>query len=185
MLAFLIRFTPIIKSIITLLFLLPFHAFGEAPKPASGNAKDNAYAAKVWTYMQKHNLVGENRIRSFPFTGSRPHGSIQEVVTTEAIIGKQKGRLIVKHNYGAKDGLTPESVYGTSQNNNYEALTIMYQREEGYDSDNNNWFWAEYTSDGSIINYQGKDLSGRSPLCIGCHTPLGGKDREILNGNKK
>ena len=185
MLVFSIRVTPIIKSIITIVLLFPFYTLADIPKPTSGTAEDNAYAAKVWIYMQKHNLVGENRIRSFPFIGSRPHGSIQEVVAIEAKIDGQAGRLVVKHNYGAKDGLTPESVYGSNQNNNYEALTVMFQREDGYDPSNNNWFWAEYTSEGSIINYQGKDLSGRSTLCIGCHTPLGGKDREVLNGNKK
>ena len=185
MLAYSIFFTPIIRSVISILLFLPFYALADTYKPTSGTAEDNAYAAKVWAYMQKHNLVGENRIRSFPFIGSRPHGSIQEVVTTEGEIEGKIGRLVVKHNYGAKDRLTPESVYGSNQNNNYEALTIMFQREDGYDPGNNNWFWAEYTSEGSIINYQGVDLSGRSSLCIGCHTPLGGKDREILNGNKK
>ncbi len=70
-------------------------------------------------------------------------------------------------------------------NENYEALTIMFQREEGYDPGNNDWFWAEYNPDGSILVYEGAHLSGRSPLCLGCHTPLGGKDREILNGTAK
>ena len=58
----------------------------------------------------------------------------------------------------------------------------MFQREEGYDAPNNNWFWAEYNADGSVFNYQGTNLSGRAPLCLGCHTALGGNDREVLNG---
>jgi len=152
---------------------------------SSGNDVDNAYAAKVWKYMADSKLIGENRQRSFPFVGSRPHGSIQEVITTEAVIDGQKGRLIVKHNYGAKEGLTAHKVYSDSQASNYEALTIMFKREKGYDAANNDWFWAEYKADGSIINYQGVDLSGRSPACLGCHIPLGGKDREILNGKAK
>jgi hypothetical protein len=149
----------------------------------SGTAADNAYAAKVWTYMKDNRLIGEKRMRSFPFVGSRPHGSIQEIITTEADINGQIGRLIVKHNYGAKEGLTPHDVYAADQASNYEALTVMFRRESGYDESNSDWFWAEYKADGSVINYQGVDLSGRSQLCLGCHTPLGGKDREILNGN--
>lgn len=164
--------------------LILFSATAQS-ETASGKAEDNAYAAKIWRYMEANQLIGDNRLRSYPFVGSRPHGSIQEVITTEAEIDGQKGRLIVKHNYGAKESLTPKKVYSANHDANYEALTIMFQREDGYDSSNNNWFWAEYKADGAIINYQGTDLSGRSQLCLGCHTPLGGKDKEILNGNGK
>ncbi len=156
-----------------------------AAEHSSGTAEDDAYAAKVWAYMVENNLVGNERIRSFPFTGSRPHGSIQEVITTEAEIDGHMGRLIVKHNYGADVDLTPKSVYAASEDQHYVALTIMFQREAGYDPANNEWFWAEYEADGAIINYEGKNLSGRAPLCLGCHTPLGGEDREILNGRAK
>jgi len=148
----------------------------------SGTPKDNAYAAKVWRYMTQNQLVGENRIRSFPFVGNRPHGSIQEIIATEATIDGHKGRLIVKHNYGASDELTVENVYASNQSKNYEALTVMFQREKGYDTANEDWFWAEYDSSGKVLVYQNAHLSGRSQLCLGCHTPLGGKDREILNG---
>ena len=150
-----------------------------------GSAIDDAYAARLWAYMVDNQLVGEERIRRFPFVGSRPHGSIQEVIAAEAEIDGHTGRLIVKHNYGANEELSPKSVYATSQNENYVALTIMFQREEGYDQSNNDWFWAEYSPDGSILVYQGAHLSGRAPLCLGCHTPLGGNDREILNGSAK
>jgi len=152
---------------------------------ASGTAVDDAYAAKLWAKMAEQRLIGDQRMRSFPFVGSRPHGSIQEVITTDATIDGHKGRLIVKHNYGGAEGLTPKSVYTAKQATNYVALTIMFQRERGYDEANNNWFWAEYNPDGSVLEYQGQHLSGRAPLCLGCHTPLGGADREILNGNGK
>lgn len=168
-----------------ILFLLPFHTMAEKAKVSSGKAVDNAYAAKVWQYMVNNKLVGDGRIRSYPFVGSRPHGSIQEVISTEVEIEAQKGKLIVKHNYGAKEELTPHKVYSDDQAANYVALTIMFQREKGYDTNNSDWFWAEYNPDGSIINYQGVDLSGRSEMCLGCHTPLGGKDREVLNGRSK
>lgn len=154
----------------------------------SGMPEDDAYAAKVWEYMVANKLVGDNRIRSYTFEGTRPHGSIQDVVIIQqADIDGHTGRLIVKHNYGSKDEekkLTPKEVYKGSQAENLEAVTIMFQREAGYDPDNNNWFWAEYKPDSSIIVYEGQRLSGRSPLCIGCHTALGGKDLEIINGKE-
>jgi hypothetical protein len=179
----LVKSTHPFLLIITL--LLSHHVSAQNADINSGTAKDNAYAAKVWQYMQQNKLVGDNRIRSYPFEGSRPHGSIQEVVATEANIAGHTGKLLVKHNYGAKDALTPHQVYSDQQAKNYVALTIMFQREKGYDKANNDWFWAEYNPDGSIINYQGVDLSGRSGMCIGCHAPLGGNDREILNGRAK
>lgn len=167
--------------------VISYSAFSIAAEsdPGSGRPVDDAYAAKVWAYMAENRLLGDGRIRSQPFEGSRPHGSIQEVIATEATIDGVAGRLIVKHNYGAKGGLTVKQVYSANQAENYEALTIMFQREEGYDSANSDWFWAEYNPDGSVLNYQGSNLSGRSPLCIGCHTALGGKDREVLNGNAR
>ena len=175
------------RSIIAviILFLLPFYSLAEKAETSSGKAVDNEYAAKVWQYMVKNKLIGDGRIRSYPFVGNRPHGSIQEVISTVAEIEGQKGKLIVKHNYGAKEELTPHKVYSDDQADNYVALTIMFQREKGYDSANSDWFWAEYYPDGNIINYQGVDLSGRSQMCLGCHTALGGKDREVLNGTSK
>ncbi|MCJ8321317.1 MAG: hypothetical protein MJK12_16885 [Colwellia sp.] len=174
-----------LKIAAIILFVFPFHTMAEKTEASSGKAVDNEYAAKVWQYMVINKLEGDGRIRSYPFVGSRPHGSIQEVISTEAIIEGEKGKLIVKHNYGAKEELTPHKVYSDEQAKNYVALTIMFQREKGYDTNNSDWFWAEYNPDGSIINYQGVDLSGRSEMCLGCHTPLGGKDREVLNGGSK
>jgi hypothetical protein len=42
------------------------------------------------------------------------------------------------------------------------AITVMYQRKEGYDPENNNWFWAKYKPDGSLDkNPKGMALAGR------------------------
>jgi hypothetical protein len=166
---------------------LPYSALSIADDHATsaGTPEDDAYAAKVWTYMEEYGLIGEGRVRSFPFVGSRPHGSIQELVVTEAVIDGHRGRLLVKHNYGAEEKLTPKSVYSAGPDKNMEPLAIMFQREDGYDDGNNNWFWAEYNADGTVFNYQGDNLSGRAPMCIACHTALGGSDREILNGSAK
>ena len=177
------NFKKVVGSVVCIAVLLM--SLTGVSDEGAGRPQDDAYAAKVWAYMMDHNLLGEGRMRSYPFEGSRPHGSIQEVLTTEASIDGHEGRLIVKHNYGAEEGLTVKQVYAATQEQNYVALTIMFQREKGYDSANSDWFWAEYNPDGSVLNYQGAQLSGRAPLCLGCHTPLGGEDREILNGRGK
>jgi len=59
--------------------------------------------------------------------------------------------IIVKENYnisGADTTLT--------------FLTVMLKKN-GYDADNNDWFWVKYNPDGSIA------VSGKVPGCIGCH----------------
>ncbi len=184
-------FKSFTQQLIVMLALMAFFFSQPAPLGAAESVKkagrpiDDAYAAKLWAYMGDNKLIGHDRMRSFPFVGLRPHGSIQEVITTNATIDGHLGRLIVKHNYGAKESLTPKQVYANPQGKNYEALTIMFQREKGYDSENNDWFWAEYNPDGSILVFQDVHLSGRAPACLGCHVPLGGKDREILNGPAK
>mgnify|MGYP001813306127 CR=1 FL=1 len=181
------RFNRKMGALIVIVAALSYPAFpvAAADKNEAGTAKDDAYAAKVWSYMLANGLVGEGRMRSFPFVGSRPHGSIQELIATEAVIDGQRGRLLIKHNYGAQEELTPASVYSSHPDQHNEPLAIMFQREKGYDPENNDWFWAEYNADGSVFNYQGANLSGRAPLCIGCHSARGGADREILNGSAK
>ncbi len=151
----------------------------------SGTSEDDAYAALVWKYMEENKFVGQDRMRSHPFVGNRPHGSIQESIATEAIIDGHKGRLIVKQNYGGKGKFTPKDVYSAGGNTHLEAITIMFRREKGYDPDHNDWFWAEYKPDSSIIVYDGERLVGRANLCTSCHAALGGNDREILNGNNR
>ncbi len=51
----------------------------------------------------------------------------------------------------------------------------MFQREEGYDADNRNWFWVKYLPDGSLDkNPAGMALAGMvgknaDAGCIACH----------------
>ena len=57
------------------------------------------------------------------------------------------------------------------------AITVMFKREDGYDAENKNWFWAKYLPDGSLDkNPKGMQLAGRvakgnaSGGCIACHS---------------
>ena len=60
----------------------------------------------------------------------------------------------------------------------------MLQREAGYDDDNDNWFWAKYAPDGSVMaNPKGMKLAGRVAKgmpagCISCH--LSAEDGDYL-----
>jgi len=65
----------------------------------------------------------------------------------------------------------------------------MYQRESGYDTDNQDWFWAKYNPDGSLYQkkVEGKimQMAGRiwkgktmeqNRGCLYCHASAGGGD---------
>ena len=62
----------------------------------------------------------------------------------------------------------------------------MYKRN-GYDRDNNDWFWVKFLPDGSLdSNPEGVKLAGRvakgmSAGCIACHKAAPGGDLVFNN----
>ena len=69
------------------------------------------------------------------------------------------------------------------------SYTVMFQRETGYDNDNQNWFWAKYKPDGTLfakkigekqVKVAGRFLKGKDQAdnrgCIYCHASAGGGD---------
>lgn len=150
-----------------------------------GNAEDVEYATKLWQIMLDQKLVGENSIKVRPFEGNEPHGTIQEVLATTTTVDGQSGRLLVKRNHGGKEDLSVEEVYDDPLAN-LAAITIMFKRESGYDTENQDWFWAKYLPSGELDkNPKGMQLAGRVAKgadqgCIACHTALGGADLETL-----
>ncbi len=145
-----------------------------------GGDEDQAYAAQVWQAMVSMNLAGDNMIHAFPYEGTDPHGMMLETFYLNASIGGHSGALIVKRNYGP-EGVTGDEALG-DPGTHLGAVTIMFQREDGYDPDNNNWFWAKYLPDGSLDkNPAGMALAGMvgkdaDAGCIACHVNAGGED---------
>lgn len=159
-------------------------AIGASHAPFGGD-EDTAYATTLWQVMEAASLVGDNSIKVQPFEGNEPHGSIQEVLSTSATINGHTGRLLVKRNHGGKEDLTVEDVYD-NPTQYLAAITVMFKREDGYDSENQNWFWAKYLPSGELDkNPKGMQLAGRVAKgmdqgCIACHTAAGGEDLETL-----
>ena len=139
-----------------------------------GSDEDAAFAALIWQAMDAANLVGDNMIRSVPYGGVNPHGKMLETFYTTATIGDHTGNLIIKRNFGP-EGVTADQVLA-EPGKHLGAITVMYQREEGYDPDNQNWFWVKYLPDGSIDkNPKGMMLAGMVAKgadvgCIPCHS---------------
>lgn len=145
-----------------------------------GNKEEVNYAADLWKSMEAINMVGDGMIRSFPYEGVAPHGMMLETFYTKATVGDHTGTLLVKRNFGP-EGVDEEQVLA-EPGKHLGAITVMFKREAGYDSDNNDWFWAKYLPDGSLDkNPKGMQLAGRvakgaTKGCIACHSGAPGGD---------
>ncbi len=156
--------------------------------PVFGTNDDIDYAGKIWNVMEAERLVGENEVELKPFFGGAPpHGMILELVYRSIPVNSHDGVIVVKKNYDGV-GATVESVTG-NRSKYLSSITIMYQRESGYDNENQNWFWAKYNPDGSLFqkNIEGKvtQMAGRiwkgksadqNRGCLYCHRSAGGGD---------
>ena len=142
--------------------------------PPFGSQEDQAYAALIWEAMVAANLAGDNMIRTTPYEGIDPHGKMLETFYTTATINGHTGNLVIKRNFGP-EGVSAEQVLA-EPDKHLGAITVMFQREDGYDPDNQNWFWVKYLPDGSLDkNPKGMALAGMvakgaSKGCIACHS---------------
>ncbi len=165
----------------TVLKQSPAHS---ADKPFGGS-DDVAFAKKVWTEMVNARLLGKNSINTHPYEGQAPHGAILQVVDTSISVDVREARVIVKKNFGP-EGISVKDVW-RDPNKHLKAVTIMFKREDGYDKDNANWFWAKYLANGDLDkNPKGALLAGRVAKgadmgCIACHSAAGGKDYLFIN----
>jgi len=170
---------------------------GAAPLPAHaaeevffGGDEDVAFAERLWRELAAARLVGAGAVTSRPYEGAEPHGAILVTLQGDLAIDedtgdKHTGAVIVKNNYMGES----VSVSSVSDNPdlNLAAVTVMFRRAEGYDSENLDWFWAKYSPDGSLqTNPAGVRLAGRigknpQDACIACHKFAPGDDYVFLN----
>jgi len=147
--------------------------------PPFGGPDDAAYAGKLWTALTAAHLVGPNTIVSFPYKGRPPHGKYLEMMASKVTVNGTKGAVVVKKNFGgkakAKDILANHDKY-------LKSITVMFKREAGYDTKDQDWFWVKYAPDGALLkNKKGMKLAGRvakgmSIGCIACHSVAPGHD---------
>jgi cytochrome P460 len=171
-----------IKSVAIALSLSVGLGFAGAAQtmPPFGSDDDQAYAAKIWAAMQDQRLAGDNAIYSFPYEGTDPHGMMLETFYSKATIDGNKGDLVVKRNYGP-EGVSADEVLANPEKH-LGAITVMYRREAGFDSDNKDWFWVKFLPDGTLdknpkgMALAGKVAKGADKGCIACHTGADGGD---------
>lgn len=165
---------------------------GATPQPAHaaeevffGGDDDVAFAERLWRELTEAQLVGANAITSRPYEGVEPHGAILMTLQGDLTVGEHTGAVIVKNNYMG-ESVSVSSV-ADNPDLNLAAVTVMFRRAEGYDNENLDWFWAKYSSDGSLqTNPAGVRLAGRigknpQDACIACHKFAPGDDYVFLN----
>ena len=154
----------------------------EMDPPFSG-AANVEYARALWNALEDARLVGEDAILTYPYEGQAPHGKVLEYLERDFTFAGHTGVMMVKKNY-AGEGDPEELEHAVLENRmeHLDSVTIMFRREEGYDPDHANWFWAKYAPDGSLAtNPKGMALAGRVAKgadqgCIACHQRAGGDD---------
>ncbi|EKV27373.1 hypothetical protein C882_1875 [Caenispirillum salinarum AK4] len=160
-------------------------AFGAGAATAAddtpfGGPESQEYAATLWQALTEERLAGDNAIDGVPYRGTEPHGAMLETFFTTMTVDGHTGMVAVKRNYGPA-GVEQSAVQG-NRAEHLGAVTVMFQREDGYDPDNMNWFWAKYLPDGSLdTNPAGMQLAGRVAKgadqgCIACHSAAPGGD---------
>jgi hypothetical protein len=135
-----------------------------------GGKEDVDFAGKMWTAIKDYQkwLVQSDIIPSQP-----PHGAFVRVYYNMVTVDGKPYHVIVKDNF------TPDKELA--------AVTVIVQREAGYDSDNNNWFWVKYGPDGSIgkndkdMALAGRVAKGMDMGCIACHKAASDKDYVFIN----
>jgi hypothetical protein len=156
--------------------------------PAFGLADDVAYAAALWRAMVTARLVGPDERELEPFFGgAKPHGEILELAYQNLEVNGHTGFIVVKKNYDGPS--VSEEAVARDRARYLTSITVMFERETGYDPDNQNWFWVKYKPDGGLDTREMGEaevpLAGRiakgapgeeSRGCIYCHSSAGGRD---------
>ena len=154
----------------------------ETKPPFSGEANVN-YALGLWKKLEEDRLVGPASIITYPYEGTPPHGKVLEYLETEVTYEGHTGLVMVKKNYaGDAEPEDLEHAVLEDRQAHLDSVTVMLRREDGYDPDHQNWFWAKYNPDGSMAtNPKGMKLAGRVAKgadkgCIACHQAAPGED---------
>lgn len=160
------------------------HSVGSQDMPF-GSTGDVEFANKTWTALKDYRSW---KLKSDYYDGQAPHGSVVRTYYGNVAVDGKSYHVILKENYGGEE-ITIEKV-AKEPDKFLGAVTVMVQREEGYDKDNNNWFWIKFNPKGKVMtNPKGMSLAGRVAKgmdkgCISCHGDAKGNDYLYINDKK-
>jgi hypothetical protein len=165
---------------------LPAYAADEAMEmekemPFGGDA-DVEFAKALWVAMDGYS---DWRVASDYYASNAPHGQFVKIYYSVVTIDENPYHVVVKDNF-AGEGATLETV-AESPADHVSWITVMVQREAGYDPDNDDWFWVNYGPDGMVrktdtgMAMAGRVAKGMSMGCIACHANARGADYYFTN----
>ncbi|MFQ5972504.1 MAG: cytochrome P460 family protein [Alphaproteobacteria bacterium] len=173
------------------IFLLGGSSFAQdAP---FGSPEEVTYANQLWQALAEARMVGPNAIGTTTYEGGTGLHT-ERLITVQGMVtvNGAEGFAIVKKNFIAGDQAATEEQVLEDPLKYLMVITVMYQRESGYDPDNKDWFWAAFRPDGSVnVNPMGMTMAGRivgggmmpdAPFnCIACHQAAPGDDYVFLH----
>jgi len=169
-----IVFGFLVVFILVALSVLPRFVVGEEKVTMPFGGKENVkFAEKMWKSMEDYQMW---MIQSDMAPGKSPHGAFVRLYYNVVNLDGKPYHVIIKDNF--------------MPNKQLAAVTVMLQREAGYDPDNNNWFWVKYDADGTVSkNDKGMALAGRVAKgmdmgCIACHKKADDDDYVFVNDSK-
>lgn len=150
-----------------------------------GQPEDVEYAAKLWRAMEGASYVGPTPIIATTYKGgTAPHTETLITLQGKLTVDGAEGYIIMKKNFGEE---ATEADIFKDPNQFLRMITVMYQRERGYDSDNQDWFWVAYRPDGAVnkapngMMIAGRFAKGMDIGCIACHQGAPGGDFVFLH----
>ena len=111
--------------------------------------------------------MGKNAIGAVPYAAAI-HKKILITLDSEVEVENHRGKVIVKKMFQGKN-VSVESV-ANNPGENLAFVAVMFQREKGFDTKNQDWFYIRYDAKGRPTrNKKGMLMVGRFPKCISCH----------------
>ncbi|MFC1718255.1 cytochrome P460 family protein [Candidatus Poribacteria bacterium] len=176
----------LVAAAILVMFTLLVVGQEKMAMPFGGDA-DVAFANKLWEGIEGYT---EWPIKSKVYVGQSPHGAYLRMYYNVVNLDGKPYHIIIKDNYMGKDAAGNEvdlETVAKSPQKYLAAVTPMVQREDGYDSDNNDWFYAKFNPDGTIAKnpkdmlLAGRVAKGMDAGCIACHKAAKGNDYLFVN----
>ncbi len=149
---------------------------------AFGGKDDVEFAESLWKAMEGYT---DWQIKTGLYEGRSPHGKFLRSYYNIVPVNGANYHVIIKDNYGGPEAA--QETVAKAPGDYLAAVTVMVQREAGYDPENGNWFWVKYGKDGTIEkNPKGMALAGRVAKgadqgCIACHSSAKGDDYFFTN----
>ena len=172
-----------LKTVLLIVFI-GFSASGALAQQWYGGEEDVVFSEKLWAALLEAGMVGNNPKTVDPYTGTHPHGTVLETLLNAVTVDGREALVLVKRSY--RGGASLVSVLQNRSKYLYD-ITVMYKREDGYDEDNQNWYWAKYNPDGTLdatpngVQLAGRIAKDRPKGCIACHKKAGGDDYLFIN----